>query len=430
MDAHEFTLHIESMAYGGSGIGRRHDGKVVFVPQVLPGETVSAETTREHRSYCEARLKEILVASPRRIPAPCPLFSECGGCDWQHVEYPEQVRLKQEILSAQIRSKFPAHEIRFMDAVFSPNQFEYRCHTFVRCSYSRGFETGFFKRQSNSIIPFRKCLVLNDHCQAILDRMKRYISGKQLSNIDAIEIHAPGEDAIVRLHLNKIPSQDDLAVLEDAQRSMGLPGLSVYSAHAPGQERVFGRRNCPYTLTVQGRNIAFESVMGGFIQANVGMNQLLVSYVAECAQRSKSILDLYSGSGNFGIPLSFCAHEVLAVEQDAELVRSGADLVRLNGCTNIRFLNEKSSRAVKWLNSQGASFDAVILDPPREGAKDVMPEIARMKPEKIVYISCNPSTLARDCSYLAKEGFTIESVRLFDMFPQTFHIESVTVLRR
>jgi 23S rRNA (uracil1939-C5)-methyltransferase len=306
-----------------------------------------------------------------------------------------------------------------------------RCHAVVQCSRKDGLEAGFFKKQSNSIIPFKKkCLILNENSHVVLDRLKRFFGGYPDLSIDAMEIHAPQDEAIVRLHLGKTPSKYDLEVYKQAQQTLNLKGLSVLPDRDPGRERVFGQRTCSYDLTVQGRKIILQSIVGGFIQANMEMNQQLISYVAECMCGSRKIIDLYSGSGNFGIPLSFEAQEVLAVEQDGDLVKSGAELIRKNGCTNMRFLHEKALRALKWLDKEGASFDALVLDPPREGAKDVTPVIARMKFNKIIYISCNPSTLARDCAHLAQDGFNMKSIRLFDMFPQTFHIESVTVLER
>jgi 23S rRNA (uracil1939-C5)-methyltransferase len=160
------------------------------------------------------------------------------------------------------------------------------------------------------------------------------------------------------------------------------------------------------------------------------MNQKLVEYVLDSTEGAKKMLDLYSGAGNFSIPLSFKADEVLAVEQDEGLVKAGADLSRKNGCRNIRFINESAARTVKWLEKERVSFDTVVLDPPREGAPDITRILPKIKMGKIVYVSCNPSTLARDLAILIHEGFRLKTVRFFDMFPQTFHIESVSVLER
>ena len=139
---------------------------------------------------------------------------------------------------------------------------------------------------------------------------------------------------------------------------------------------------------------------------------------------------MYSGSGNFGIPLSSHADEVLAVEQDPDLVKAGAAIARKNGCRNIRFLNEEAAITLRWLEQEGVTFDIVVLDPPREGARDVVQILSKMKIGRIVYISCNPSTLARDLAVLIQEGFRLKSIRYFDMFPQTFHIESISILER
>lgn len=430
MNDDQFTIQMDSMAYGGSGVGRREDGKVIFIPMVLPGETVKAVITRDYKSYAVAELKEVISASPSRITAPCVHFAACGGCDWQHIAYGEQVKLKQEILKAQFKSKSFEIDKEMKEPALSPEEYAYRCHAFLQSSYKDQFETGFFRKQSNSIVPIDRCLVLNIPVQEAMHKATEFIRENRLPNIVALEIHAPQERAIMRIHTDVSPSKAVLDALEVMQRSLHLEGLSVFPVHVPGKERNFGQRSCSYVLSILGRKVILESVMGGFIQANLNVNKQLIEHVAECVKGSGRILDLYSGSGNFGIPLSFHVQEVLAVEHDERLVKSGADLAQKNGSSNIRFLNEKVSRALKWLVQEGTTFDSVILDPPREGAKEAVFGISRMKVSKVAYVSCNPSTLARDCALLAKAGFKIKSIKLFDMFPQTFHIESVTVLER
>lgn len=428
-DGH-FTIQMDSMAYGGSGVGRREDGKVIFIPMVLPGEMVKAAIVRDYKSYAVAELKDVISISPHRITAPCVHFHACGGCDWQHIAYGEQVKLKQEILKAQFKSKSFKIGKEMEEPALSPKEYAYRCHAFLRCSYNERFETGFFRKQSNSIVPIDRCLILNVSAQEVMHKATEFIRENRLPNIAAMEIHAPQDSAIMRIHTDVSPSKVVLDALEVMQKSLRLDGLSVLPVHDPRKEHIFGQRSCSYGLSILGRTVILESIMGGFIQANLNVNKQLIEHVAECVEGSGRILDLYSGSGNFGIPLSFHVQEVLAVEHDERLVKSGADLAKRNGCSNIRFLNEKVSRALKWLIKEGTSFDSVILDPPREGAKEAVLDISRMEVSKIAYISCNPSTLARDCSLLAKAGFKIKSIRLFDMFPQTFHIESVTVLER
>jgi 23S rRNA (uracil1939-C5)-methyltransferase len=425
-----FALQIESMAYGGSGVGRREDGKVVFIPRVIPGEKVAATVRKEHKSYIEAEVKELLEASPCRVTPPCPYFYECGGCDWQHIMYREQIALKQGILKAQIVAKNPKTDFFFDNPEISPKEFGYRCHAVVQCMHKDGFDLGFFRKQSNTVTPFDQCLILNEHCQTVLNQLRKLLRDHLIAGLDFIEIHAPMDEVLVRVFLKGALSKDALDFFQGVYRVIALSGLSIFSKDNLWHEHVFGKRFCSYDITVHGGKVMLAGSFGGFIQANMYMNQRLVEYVHNSTKGSKKLIDLYSGAGNFSIPLSFQADEVLAVEQDEGLVKAGADLARKNGCRNIRFINEKAARTLKWLEKEGVSFDAVVMDPPREGAQEIVRIIPRMKMNKVVYISCNPSTLARDLAILIKEGFKLKSARFFDMFPQTFHIESVSVLER
>jgi 23S rRNA (uracil1939-C5)-methyltransferase len=430
MEDGHFALQIESMAYGGNGVGRREDGKVVFIPRVIPGEKVVAVITKEHKSFIEAKVKELLETSPYRITPPCPHFFDCGGCDWQHIMYCEQIAFKQGILKAQILAKIPRTDLSFDNPEISSKEYGYRCHAVVQCVHNDGFDIGFYRKQSNTITPFDQCLILNERCQAVLNQIREMLRDHLIAGLDSIEIHAPMDEVLVRAFVKGALSKDDLDFFKKVYQTIALSGLSILSMDELWHEHVFGKRLCCYDITVHDRKVVLASSFGGFIQANMYMNQRLVEYVHDNTQGSKKLIDLYSGAGNFSIPLSFKTLEVLAVEQDQGLVKAGADLALRNGCRNIRFINEKASRTLKWLEKEGVSFDSVVLDPPREGARDIAHILPKMKMNKVVYISCNPSTLARDLAVLIQEGFRLKTMRFFDMFPQTFHIESVSVLER
>jgi 23S rRNA (uracil1939-C5)-methyltransferase len=218
--------------------------------------------------------------------------------------------------------------------------------------------------------------------------------------------------------------------LRALQQALGLQGLSAVFPGGRHTEYVLGGEFCSYEVQSSGRTLQLRSGFGAFIQANMAVNRSLVTHVCDALAGSEDILDLYSGSGNFSIPLSLCAGRVMAVEHDDLLVEAGMAAASDNGRENLRFVREDASTAVRRLAKQGRRFPAVVLDPPREGAREILPGILRLSPRKIAYISCNPSTLARDLAVLATEGYRVASLRLFDMFPQTFHIESVAVLEK
>lgn len=429
MPDQSFTLRIESMAYGGRGVGRRADGKVVFVPLVIPGELVQASVVRDRKGYIEARLEDVIEAAPSRVDAPCALFAQCGGCDWQHISYDAQVSLKNDIVREQLTAKaaIPPHGLE--EPVASPLKYGYRCHALLRCMQQDGSRFGFFRRQSNSIVPFERCFILNDRCADVLEGLRDALSQVRMRGLESLEVHAPGDDALVRACLVRPFRQKDLMILEDAYHSAGIHGLSCMTRTGRVREHVFGELSCTYELSLQAGTVRLSSGFGGFIQANMGINRSLVSHVLHCADGSGNVLDLYSGSGNFSIPLSLGAEQVTAVERSPTLAKNGEALARENGCENIRFMSRDVMQAVSELHEQGMHFDTIVLDPPREGAREVVCELPGLNADRIIYISCNPSTLARDLAMLAP-AYEVASVRIFDMFPQTYHIETVAALTR
>jgi len=425
----QFVVSIESLSYGGSGVGRRDDGKVVFVPLVVPGERVLVSVHREHRGYVEARLQELIKISPWRQEPACPYFPECGGCDWQHIVYAHQVLAKLAIAQEQIGRKgiTPSH---MEESVLSPMHAGYRCHAQLRCPPSDRYRFGFFRKQSNSVVPVEKCMVLNDGCMEVLERIGDFLGADPLIGLDALEIHAPSDEALLRVFLKGGAGKETLDRLHRMYRTMGLKGLSCLFQGGRGSELVLGDSSCLYHMSIHGREMTFAGSFDGFIQANIQVNGLLIEDVLDKASGAETLLDLYSGSGNFGIPQAVSGRQVIAVENNAALVETGKMLARRNSVPGIRFVRDDACRAVKRFIREKRTFDTVLLDPPREGARGVAGLLCSMKPERIIYVSCNPSTLARDLAELVQGDYSVKSLKLFDMFPQTYHIESVTVLER
>lgn len=430
MGSDSFIVHIDSLAYGGRGVGKRGDGKVAFVAMAIPGETVRAGVTKEHKSYVTAEIEELLESSPHRVKPPCPIFSLCGGCDWQHIAYQEQVAYKQDILLSQIRAKCPREVPEIIQPFVSQKQYGYRCHTFVRCVYDGGFGMGFFHKQSNRVIPFEFCPILNECTQTTLRALRDILTSSSINNIDSIEIHAPGDEVLVRIMSRGRSCKDEMSTLSRVFARAQVHGLSYITHRAPRREYVLGNTYCSYKIHVHGTSIPLSTGFGGFIQANAKVNEALVSHVFDFARGSQKVLDLYSGNGNFSIPLAREAKEVLAVEVNPTLVALGRRNAGKKRLKNIKFSCMETEKAMVSLKREKQSYNAVVLDPPREGAKDVVRALTKMKIDRIIYISCNPSTLSRDLAILIHGGFRLRSVRLFDMFPQTYHIESVSCLER
>jgi 23S rRNA (uracil1939-C5)-methyltransferase len=425
-----FTVHIDSIAYGGRGVGRRGDGKVVFVSTSIPGENVYVSVTKEHKNYLLAEVEDILDASPYRIQAPCRFFPACGGCDWQHIAYSQQVSFKKDIFLSQVQAKCPLEAPIIEDDVVSPMEYGYRCHAIIRCTHETDFTMGFYQKQSNTIVPHEQCLILNEHIQTAQSSIKTLLNKSPVNRLVSLEMHSLSDRVLVQAVCKGKSRRRDLDTFRMVFEQSGIHGLSYFPLDAPNHEQVFGNVSLNYEINVQDTRLLFSTGFGSFIQVNPLVNEALVNHVVNLAKGSKRILDLYCGNGNFSIPLALKAGEVIAVEKDSSLTNLGKDNARINGLKNVRFSTLDAENAVVCLSSEKDRFDTVVLDPPREGAKVVVSALIRMKPGRIIYISCDPSTLTRDLAILTQNGYKLKNIRLFDMFPQTYHMESVSYLER
>jgi 23S rRNA (uracil1939-C5)-methyltransferase len=421
-------IRIHSVAFGGRGVGKREDGKVVFAAGALPGETVLVIPTREYKNYILAETREVLVPSPDRIEPLCSLFPSCGGCDWQHIAYGKQVEIKQQILVQQLMHTLPPDDVVIEDPVPSPADFGYRCHAILRCSSDRGFSAGFYQKSTNTIVPLEQCPVLNHRTQSILAAIKDTLGYSPVPGTGSLEIHALDE-SLARVVMERKPALKELAVFEKIFHETGLTGLSCIHM-PPGYEHIWGAESMQYRYQIKGRPVTLATGFGGFIQVNPLVNELMVNHVLDLAEGAENILDLYCGNGNLSIPLASRARKVLGVEKDPDLVRLGRTNAAMNHRTNVTFSAMDSERAVRSLSGKHEGFDTIVLDPPREGARDVVKILAGLMPERIIYVSCDPSTLSRDLAILRGNGFGLKSICLFDMFPQTYHLESVSCLER
>jgi len=432
MGTDTFTLTVESLSYGGRGVGRRADGKIVFVPAVVPGETLRVHTEKEYPSYVLALVDEILQPSPDRVEPRCSLFPFCGGCDWQHITYTEQVLWKQKILTSEIEKVCKTVPLGSHEPVPSQKIYGYRAHAVVQCAYEPDFSMGFFQKRSKRIIGFEQCPVLNPKIQHTLEDLRDILSRHPISGIYSIEIHAPGDDVILLARCKGTARQNDVRTMNKIYNELDIAGISfVMFSSTRRSDHVLGQRFCRYEVPTEKGKFQLSSGLGGFIQANMQVNASMVGYVMNLAAGSQNILDLYSGSGNFSIPLARIAQkDVVAIERNKRLASQGRINAKKNAADNVRFLSMDAQKAVASIRDELLKFDTIILDPPRQGAKEVINILPELDAFRIIYISCDPSTLTRDLKALIGSGFSLKHTKVFDMFPQTYHIESVSLLER
>jgi len=439
------TLLIEKLVPGGYGLGRLDEGIVVLVRYVLPGEKVVVREVSRKKDYITAILREVLSPSPDRIEPPCPIYGLCGGCDLQHAGSDAQIRLKKAILTDSLHRA--AGNIVSDPALFienhlaAPTQFGYRQR--IRLHVDGQGNYGFFRPESHLLVPVSRCLLARDELNKVLQQMHTCHSFTELvTHCTAFELlfNPAGKDTFLLLHFLRKPRPADCLSARDlADKITGLSTILMqiegYGLYDP-LEQIFlpGSPILSYNLAIEeiGTDFTLSWEAGGFCQVNLEQNNNLVKLVLEMSVSGphKRILDLYCGYGNFSLPVAKSGSEVLGIDTQNAAIRSAQRNAKQNGIHNCRFEKKQVPAAVDSLLAAGRSFETIILDPPRQGAADIVSLLPKMNPDQIIYISCNPATLARDLTALIPGGYQISRLVPVDMFPQTHHLESVTLLKR
>jgi len=399
-------LKIESLVHGGLGLARAKG--VVFVPFVVPGETVEAEIMEKKKGYAFARPVEVLEPSPRRVEPPCPVFGRCGGCHLQHMAYEAQVEAKLEILKDAFR-RSAKMDVR-PGVPLTGEPFGYRRRAAFKIS--SGGEIGFFGHKSNTVVAMEKCLLLADALNAVLEGLRE--NTPRLGGIAEVEAAAGLDGVVLSFAEGSLPKDR----LMDLMRALpGVIGIQGGKGFEPMGETTVRLSTGGVTLRVRA---------GNFFQANQGLNAVLVDAALEALQplEGTSVLEAYAGSGNFTLPLAKKAARVTTVEGSRRAVEDARANVKITGLSNCLILAGTLETA-----RLSGRFDATVLDPPRTGLPPkALESLLSLVPRRILYVSCDPATLARDVRIFSSK-YALESIRLADMFPQTYHVESLVLLR-
>ncbi len=358
---------------GGEAIAT-HQGKKIFIPWGVPGDKLKTEIVEDKKDYARVRIVEILKKSPHRISPPCPYFFKCGGCQWQHVTQEGQLEFKQRLLQDALQRIAKIPEPTLLPPIPSPIPQHYRNR--IRLQVSRQGEVGFHRMHSNEVIPIERCLIAEESLN------EKIPEAKKLAQL-LIQ-----KDKVTR-HEIEIRNEENKIVLEPDPKG--------------------------------------ES---GFTQTNSLQNQKLIEKVIEALSLSlkEKVLELFAGEGNFTFPIAQQSAFVSAVEMSETSILKGEKRSSQKHIRNIRWIQAAAHRATEDLWERKEKFDRLLLDPPRRGAIESMESIARLKIPVLVYVSCDPSTLARDLRSLINLGYRHDFTQAIDMFPQTYHVESVTRL--
>ncbi len=441
----EFT--VEKVIKGGLGLGRLADGQVVMVPRVLPGELVRVQLRRHHKQYQEADLLEVLQSSDQRVMPICPMYDTCGGCDFQHAAYTEQLRLKNGILTETLCRARLCQEKELATlmgaAQASPKLFGYRQR--IRLQVSQG-RAGYFGRQSHDLVPVSRCPLAGEGINSVLaDLSVSRQFQSLLSMSSAIELlENPAHNSIILLiHYTRKTRPGDHQAARLLCQALPLLEAVIFSVEGQTKGPCFNDTgeiplsgllvefSLPAGLCRQSLTLALEP--GGFCQVNLGQNENCIRLLLDWTREMKptKALDLFCGMGNFSLPLAMQGWEITGMDMQRSTIRSAVRNAEAAGLADrCRFSQESATKAARRLLAEKATFDCLILDPPRSGCAELIPLLPGLEARQIIYISCDPATLARDLAGLTKTGYRLTEVRLVDMFPQTAHQETMVRLER
>lgn len=382
-------LHLEDMAYQGAAIGRE-DGRVVFAEYGIPGEDVVVAIERDRKDHSLGRVVAVRTPSPERVDPPCPYFGVCGGCQWQHIRYEHQLVLKQHVVRQQLRRIGKFEDPPVSPTVPSPNQFGYRNH--ARFSVDGKGNLGYISRPGHGyrFIRIDRCLIMHPKINEVLGRLQ----GKAFVK----------HQLMVRYGINT----GELLV---------HPDVSAIDPEIPSGQRF-------YHESLLGHR--FRISASSFFQTNTGVAERLVQLVLEriAPTGREVVVDAYAGVGTFAAFLAPRVARVIGIEEAPSAVDDAR--VNLDQFDNVEYVMAKVEQV---LGKLAVRPDVVILDPPRVGcAPEALTGVLMLRPSRIVYVSCDPATLARDLRKLVDGGYRLLDVTPLDMFPQTYHIESVATL--
>ncbi len=400
---------LTTLTYGGEAMGRLEDGRAVFIPFGLPGERVSVRLTDEKKNFARGEIVEILQASPDRIEAQCRHFGECGGCHYQNLSYDKQLTAKTEILIDQLKRIGKIENPPVKPMVASPDPWNYRNH--VQFSLDRDGKLGFQKSNSNRVIPITECHLP----ESAINDFWPQLEFEPETNIERVSLRAGVDDDLLMVLESESPEPPELEI---------EAGISI--AHVYEENTVVIAGHDHIITRVLDRD--FKVSAASFFQVNTAMAEKMVQHLLAClpVSQSTTLLDVYCGAGLFSAFFAPKCKTVIGIESSESSCEDFA--VNLDEFDNVELYEGFAEEILQHLEIQP---DIVLVDPPRAGLdKQVIDGIFNLNPQMIAYVSCDPSTLARDAARLINAGYKLKEVTPFDLFPQTYHIESISLFEK
>ena len=427
------TVEITGLNHDGRGVGRL-EGKVVFVDGALPGERVAFRFLRRRRNYDSGVVAEVLRPSPQRVAPRCEHFGVCGGCALQHLEPSAQVELKQGLLAEDLERIARTAPERWLEPLRGP-RWGYRRKARLGARWvpkKGGLLIGFREKRSTYITGLNRCHILDARVGGLLPALRELAAGLSCARrLPQIEVAAGDEAvALVFRHLLPLTGEDEARLCAFGREH----GIRIYKQPGGPDTIVPLWPEAPaplfYDLPEQEIRIRFRPT--DFTQVNAAVNAQMVARALELLEPGPDdrVLDLFCGLGNFTLPVARRVKTVLGLEADALLIAGARANAEDNGLDNARFQAADLYTAGERPPWNGFDFNKVLLDPPRSGAMEVIKQLPP-EVERVVYVSCNPATLARDAAYLVQvRGYRLSRAGILDMFPHTTHVESIALFLR
>lgn len=419
-------IDVVRLDHQGSGIAYQNK-KPVFIDGALPNETVVFQLLESKSKYARGQLIKVLKSSSERVTPFCPHYELCGGCQLQHLEHQAQVKYKQQTLQ-QLMAKFGGQSLALSNPIISADQ-HYRRRARFSLIWNKSKQQlmmGFRQKQSKEIVSVDQCPVLDQQLNGVLQAIKPVLMN--LSKPDVLghlELIKADNGLIVLLrNIKPLPDKDKNALIDFAEQNE----LTLYLMPEPDQVEMLSGKEPFYADA--GLPVYFQP--NHFIQVNQAVNSKMIEQALTWLDLAPSdrVLDLFCGGGNFSLPIAQHVKSVVGIEGVDAMVSQAEFNAQKNGVTNAAFYQANLEEDMTQSEWGGEKFDKILLDPARAGAKGIIEQCHALGAKRVVYVSCNPATLARDSQSLIEQGYRLEQLAMLDMFPHTSHLESMAVFVR
>lgn len=427
-------LKIEKLVYGGEGLARTAEGEVIFVPLSVPGEVIEAERSLGKAKPPRATIKNILNAGPERVSPVCSVFGECGGCQWQHLSLSAQREWKRNIVAESINRIGKLPDVIVQEIIGTESGLRNRVQWEIEpdgeeLSQTSRHKLGYYQASSHDVVEFSQCQIIPEPLNQLAAQLREALQRDAALASCLLRVEAfisPENEILLTLESEKKPALKALAdeLLET------IPALKGVCRLEPNRKDAMPKHlagDASLTFPLAGHS--YQVTAGSFFQTNyAGAEAILKVLESLLPQQMDSLLDVYAGVGLFSVHFAKRAVRVLAIESSQSAEADAQENFYLNGITNVHWKASDARQAVRELNEK---FEVAIVDPPRAGCQpEVLTWLADNVEKQLLYVSCNPTTLARDLKTLVAKGWKVDSAQPVDMFPQTYHVETVVSLSR